>query len=146
MLVLASALIVLTIAALYLLSLGALALTRPKKLTVFLSGFARSPQAHYAELLLRSLAGVSFLAVAPYGPFPHTFTIVGWVLLGTSAALLLVPWYQHRRFAQRMSPLVTALAPMIGVTSLAAGIALSTAIVLTARTERPLPGTILEWL
>ena len=131
------ALIVVTTVALYLLFLGALALVRPKKLTIFLSAFARSPQAHYTELVLRSLAGFSFLALTPYGPFPHALTIVGWILLCTSAALLLVPWYQHRRIVQRMSRLVTTLAPMIGLTSLVAGVALIVVVFLAASSEGP---------
>lgn len=115
---------VLTIAGLYLLVLGTFGLIRSKTLTVFLANFASSPRVHYLELLLRSLVGISLLIVAPLGPFSTVCKIIGWILLGTSTALLFVSWLQHRRFAQIVSPLVGRLAPVIGASSIAAAIAL----------------------
>jgi hypothetical protein len=115
---------VLAMAGLYLLVLGTFGLIRPKQLTVFLANFASTPGAHYLELFLRSLVGMSLLIVASLGPFSTVCKIIGWILLGTSTALLFVPWRQHRRFAQMVSPLVERLAPLIGWSSIAAAIAL----------------------
>lgn len=124
MILLIGALCILTIASLYLLLLGIFGLIRPKKLTDFLANFASTPGAHYLELFLRSLVGLSLLIVAPLGPLSTACRIIGWILLGTSTALLFVPWRQHRRFAQMVSPLVATLAPLIGASSIVAAIAL----------------------
>lgn len=119
---LSSAAFVLTIASVYLLVLGTFGIVRPKRLTSFLAKFASTPRAHYLEIALRLLIGASLLIVEHLGPFSMVFKMAGWVLVGTSTTLLFVPWHQHRRFSQMASPLVAALAPLIGASSIAAAI------------------------
>lgn len=127
--------LILAMVALYLVALGVLAFARPKKLTVFLSGFAGSPSAHYLEIVLRSLTGVAFITLSPAVAFTRIFEVIGWVLLSTSVILVFVPWRQHRRFAERVAPLVSALTPLIGLFSIAAGIALGWAVLLTLNNQ-----------
>jgi hypothetical protein len=49
------------------------------------------------------------------------FNFFGWVLLLTTACLLLVPWRWHRRLAQHAVPLFTRYITLVGVVSLALG-------------------------
>jgi hypothetical protein len=87
----------------------------------FLLGFAGSPSKHYLELAIRLLVGGSFVVLAPRMSFQGVFTIFGWILLATTAGLLLVPWRWHHRFAQRAVPQALRFLPAIGVSSLVLG-------------------------
>jgi len=49
------------------------------------------------------------------------FNLFGWVLLVTSACLLLVPWRWHHRFAQFAVTRVTRYIGLVGVASLVLG-------------------------
>lgn len=109
------------LAALFLLALGAASLLAPARASRFLLGFAGSANLHYAELALRLLAGAAFVLYAPHMRSPAAFALFGWVLLGTTAVLLLVPWQWHRRFAERAVPLFTRYIALIGVVSAAGG-------------------------
>src|SRR3990167_6183103 len=115
------ALIVVVLAGFYLVALAAVALFAPVRAAGFLLGFVGSATLHYLELLLRLVVGGAFLLHAPYLPFPGIFTVVGWVLILTTAGLALVPWQWHRRFAQKTVPHAVRNLKLIAVSSLAAG-------------------------
>lgn len=115
------ALIVVVLAGFYLVALAAVALFAPARAAGFLLGFVGSATLHYLELLLRLVVGSAFLLHAPYLPFPNVFTVVGWVLILTTAGLALVPWQWHRRFAQKTVPHAVRNLKLIAVSSLAAG-------------------------
>jgi hypothetical protein len=99
---LALALVLLT--GLYLIGLGAVSLFAPARATFFLEGFASSARAHYVELVLRLGAGVALVTYAPRMRFSAAFALGGWVLVVTAAALLVVPWRWHHRFARWAVP------------------------------------------
>lgn len=107
--------------ALFLLVLGSIALLRPSSAKRFLLGFATSAQKHYAELVARLLAGVAMLIAAPYSSQAIGLTIFGWLLIGTTAVMALVPWRMHRRFAETSVPQALRFLPMIGIASLVLG-------------------------
>lgn len=115
----ASALVVLT--GLYLVGLGSASLLAPAQAARFLLGFATSASAHYLELLVRLAVGGAFLHHAPQMRFSSVFVVVGWILLVTTAGLLLVPWRWHHRFAQRAVPRAVGHLGLIGVASLVLG-------------------------
>ena len=108
-------------AGLFFIALGSTSLVAPRRASQFLLGFADSPSKHYAELTLRFLVGGCFVAFAPRMLFATAFSFFGWVLLATTAALLLVPWRWHHRFAARAVPAALRFLPLIGVSSLALG-------------------------
>lgn len=111
-------------AALYLITLGGGALVRPERTKQFLEGFAGSARLHFTELALRVLTGGSLVLSAPRLAFSQAFTIFGWVLIGSSLALALVPWRLHHRFAAWSVPHATRHMPLVGVVSIAGGLVL----------------------
>ena len=115
------ALAVVVLAALYLLALGAASLVVPARASRFLLGFAASQPVHFAELLLRLVVGAALLLSAPRMSLPDAFNFFGWVLLVTTACLLLVPWRWHRRFARYAVPHAIRYITLVGVASLALG-------------------------
>lgn len=127
--VVAKAIIVL--AALYLLLLGAVALLRPQRAGAFLLGFATAPGKHYTELAVRVLVGGALLLLARTSPYAMPLTVFGWVLVASTAVMAVMPWQVHRRFAEASVPRALRYLPLIGVASLAMGIALLGAVLRT---------------
>jgi len=116
-----AALALVACAGVFFVSLGAASLATPSRVGRFLLGFAGSPRKHYAELAIRLLVGGAFVLVAARMVAPGAFALFGWVLLGTTACLLLIPWHWHHRFASRAVPQALPLLALIGVCSLAIG-------------------------
>lgn len=112
---------IVALAALWLVGLAWLLFARPAVARRFLGGFATSARAHYLEIGLRMLAGAALVTFAPASRVSQILAAFGWLLLGTSAALALVPWTWHHRFAERAVPLATRWAPLMGLVSLALG-------------------------
>ncbi len=104
--------------ALFFFVLGLLALVRPSIARRFLLGFATSASKHYVELSLRLLAGGAMLTAAPDSAQPVGLTVFGWLLIGTTLLMALVPWRTHRRFAETSVPQALRFLPIIGVSSL----------------------------
>jgi len=67
---------------------------------------------------------------APRLAFSEALTIFGWVLIGSSLALALVPWRLHHRFAAYSVPQATRHMPLVGVVSIAGGLVLLGALLL----------------
>ena len=115
------ALVAIVLTALYLLALGAASLVAPARASRFLLGFASSQPLHFVELFLRLLVGAALVLYAPRMFLSGAFNLFGWVLLVTTACLLLVPWQWHHRFAQFAVPRVTRYIGLVGVASLVIG-------------------------
>lgn len=105
-------------AAIYLFLLGAVALMRPAAAARFLSAFAGSRRLHYLELAIRALVGGAFIIGAPRLAVPAAFELFGWLLIITSAVVLVMPWHWHRRFAQSVVPRANRHLTLIGVGAL----------------------------
>lgn len=99
-----------------------LGVVTPERLRSFLRAFAGSARAHYLELLLRVIAGASFIIHAEKMIPPAVFRIFGWVILITSAVLLFIPWQSHRRFAGWVIPVVIRYLPLYALASFALGV------------------------
>ncbi|MEQ1765704.1 MAG: hypothetical protein ABL984_21425 [Pyrinomonadaceae bacterium] len=109
---------------LFLMALGGVSFLAPAKAKAFLLGFAASSFTHYLEMALRLVVGGSILFQAPLLTYPGAFTIFGWMLVGTSAVLLLLPWKWHRHFAEKAVPPVLSYIALVGVVSLGLGVVL----------------------
>jgi hypothetical protein len=109
------------LAGFFLVCLGATSLAAPGQARRFLLAFATSPGLHYLELALRFLVGGAFLAHAPAMRFSPAFTAFGWVLVLTTAMLVLIPWRWHQQFVQRSVPGALRFLPLLGLASLALG-------------------------
>jgi hypothetical protein len=108
-------------AGLFFLSLGGACLVAPSRASRFLQGFAGSPSKHYTELAVRLLVGGAFVLTAPRLLAPDVFSVFGWILLATTAGLLLVPWRWHHRFARHTVPEALRFLPLLGVSSAVLG-------------------------
>jgi len=115
------ALCIIVLAGLFLLALGIASLVVPEQANRFLLGFARSQRVHFVEMFLRLLVGAALIHSAPRILFSDAFSLFGWVLLVSSACLLVVPWRWHQRFAQHAVPRATRYIALIGLASLALG-------------------------
>jgi len=115
------ALVLVVLVGLYFAALGTAALVAPGFAKTFLLGFAATPAKHYAELFTRLIVGGAFLVHSPKMLFPSGFNFFGWLLVGTTAALLLVPWQWHHRFAQHTVPQAVRYLALIGLCSLVFG-------------------------
>jgi hypothetical protein len=87
----------------------------------FVLGFASSVRAHVTEQALRLLAGTAFILYAPEMRRPRVFEIFGWVLIVTSALLLVLPWRWHHRFGQWVLPVVVRHLRLFSLGALALG-------------------------
>jgi hypothetical protein len=112
---------VVVLAGLHLVGLAVAAFAAPAAASRFLLGLASSAPVHYAELGVRFIVGGALLRHAPHMAMPGVFTVVGWVLVITTAVLLAVPWRWHRRFAERFVPPVVRHTRLLGVASFVLG-------------------------
>lgn len=109
-------------AGLFFVALGGASLLLPARAGRFLLGFADSPAKHHVELAVRFLVGGAFVLSAPEVLFPGAFRLFGWVMLATTAGLLVVPWRWHQRFARRTVPEALRFLPAVGVCSVVLGV------------------------
>ncbi len=115
------AMLVVCMAGAYLIGLGVVAWVAPASASRFLLGFASSASLHYIELAARLAVGGALVLQAPSMLYAPVFSTVGWVILATTAVLLLVPWQWHRRFASKAVPLALPYLRLIALASLVSG-------------------------
>lgn len=106
---------------LYFIGLSAVCLLAPDKARNFLRKFASSGFAHYLEMTIRIVAGGALITHAPDMAYSGAFNLFGWVLVISSAALLLVPWRWHHRFGQWAIPFAIRILPLFAALSLVLG-------------------------
>ncbi|MBI1834655.1 MAG: hypothetical protein HYR92_02585 [Burkholderiales bacterium] len=110
--------------AVYFVLLGVLSLLKPTIARRFLLGFARDARTHYLELGLRLMVGVALIVAAPTMQYSAIFHSFGWIILLSTAVLVLLPWRWHQKFAQRFVPLALPYLSLIGLISALFGIGL----------------------
>lgn len=132
--VLVSKIVVVLIAG-YLIGLGVLAAARAPAVKKYLLAHASTPLAHYLELSLRLVCGWAILTCSPHMLAPGLFQKVGWVILITTAVLLILPWRLHRRFAKWSVPKATQHMNLIAIGSMLGGLILAYALVFVSGIE-----------
>lgn len=115
------ALIAVLLAALYLAVLAVVSILKPEKASRFLLGFASSASFHYLELFIRIVIGAALIVRAPLMRFQELFSIFGWVLVGTTVCLFLIPWQWHHKFAQQAVPQALRHLKLVAIISFALG-------------------------
>ena len=115
--------VVIVALSLYLIVLGVASVFLPATASKYLLGFAGSALLHYLELSLRLVTGGALVVYAPHMAFSGVFHAFGWLLILTTGGLLLVPWRQHRRFAQWAVPQATRHIALAGISSFVLGCA-----------------------
>lgn len=116
-----TALVIALLVGLFQLGLAATCFFAPKRAVSFLSAFASSPKAHFLEMALRLVAGGAFVINAPAMRFSIAFMVFGWVLIASSAVLLILPWRLHQRFAEQYAAPVIRKAWLMGLFALPLG-------------------------
>jgi hypothetical protein len=115
------AMVIVVLAAIYLIGLAAVSFFAPAIAAQFLDRFASSAQAHFTEMAIRLVVGGSLVVNAPRMLFSDAFLLFGWVLVITTIILLLVPWRWHHRFAQKVVAPITRRVWLFGLVSFPLG-------------------------
>ncbi|MBN8729220.1 MAG: hypothetical protein J0L64_01670 [Acidobacteria bacterium] len=89
---------------LFLIVLAALIITMPSRAEEFLRGFASSAVTHYTEQGLRLVVGAAVVSFAGSMRHPELFNVFGWLIIVSTAGLLLIPWQWHNRFSTLVMP------------------------------------------
>jgi hypothetical protein len=110
--------IIVLLSALFLFILACLSLFIPRHAVRFLGGFASSAKAHYLEMILRLIVGAAFVINAPFMLHTKVFMIFGWLLVGSTVILVLLPWRWHQLFGQIIASPVIGKTWLIGIGSL----------------------------
>ena len=110
------------VAGVWLIGLAILAVAKPEAIKHFFGKFASSAFAHFFEMFGRLIVGAAFVIYAPQMMFPMVFTAFGWLLIGTTAVLIFVPWKLHRKFADRSLPMVEKWMTLFGAVSFCGGL------------------------
>lgn len=111
------ALTIVLLSALFLFILACLSLFTPRHAVRFLGGFASSAKTHYFEMIVRLIVGTAFVIYSPSMLFTKVFLIFGWVIVGSTIILLLLPWRWHHLFGQRFASPVFQHVWIIGIGS-----------------------------
>jgi hypothetical protein len=90
----------------FLIALTGVVFARPALAERFFTSFASSARTHYVEQALRLLIGASLVVLSPAMWQTNMFRLVGWAIVVSSAALMLIPWQWHHRFAEWVLPMI----------------------------------------
>jgi len=101
--------IVVVACGLALIAFTAVVFAKPALAERFLMSFASSTRAHYVEMAFRLLVGTSLVVLSPAMWQTHMFRVIGWAIVISSVALLLMPWQWHHRFGRRVLPTLLRL-------------------------------------
>lgn len=91
---------------LLLIGFTAVVFATPSLAERFLESFASSARAHYVEQTFRLIIGSSIVVLSPAMWQAKLFWLIGWAIVVSSIALILVPWRWHHRFGVLMLPTV----------------------------------------
>jgi len=86
--------------------LTVVASVKPAVAERLLRPFANSARAHYTEQAVRVLVGASLVIFSAAMWQPKVFGFLGWVIVLSSAMLILTPWRWHQRFGTKMRPVL----------------------------------------
>jgi hypothetical protein len=124
------AVLTVAIAGLYLVALGVTAVVRPSRAQRFLEAHVSTARVHVLELALRFLVGAALIVVAPQMWGSMFARTAGWILVGTTLVLAVIPWRLHRRFAAWSVPMATRRMPLVALGAVAGGGALLASLLL----------------
>lgn len=108
----------------FLVGLGVTTFIKPDTAKAFLLAFAQTRAKHFVEMAIRMIIGASMIVQAANVEFPLVFAIFGWILVGTTAVMVLIPWRWHKAFADKTVPNAVRYIALMGIVSLALGIAI----------------------
>lgn len=95
---------VVTAFGLFLVGLAVVIVVAPSRAERFFRGFASSALTHYTEQAVRLIVGAAIVSFAGSMRHPEVFTLFGWLMLVSTAGLLLIPWQWHHKFSATVMP------------------------------------------
>lgn len=95
-----AALVVIVLFALWIEFAGVAALIDARRARGWIARFATSHAVNLGEQAWRGLAGTALILRAPNSLAPTAFAIVGWVLVASALALLVIPLRWHAGYAR----------------------------------------------
>lgn len=119
---------IILLAAAWLIGFAGWCVARPTSAAHFLHRFASTPRAHFTEQVLRLVTGMAIVMHAQAMHYPDLFQLFGCILIITSAALMLLPWRWHQRFAQWVIPRTVRYLRLYALGSFALGALLAWAV------------------
>jgi len=109
---------------LFLVGLTVVVFAKPAVAERFFMSFASSARAHYTEQVIRLLIGTSLVIRSAQMWQPKIFWFVGWAIVLSSLVLILSPWQWHRRFGEKVRPMLIRRMKLFAVGLLAFGVLL----------------------
>ena len=113
--------IVVVAGGLFFIGLTGVVFAKPALAERFLMSFASSARAHYVEQACRLLFGTSLVVLSPAMWQTSMFRLIGWAIVISSVALLLIPWQWHHRFARSVLPRLVRHMKLYGLLAAAFG-------------------------
>lgn len=113
--------IVVATCSLALIAFTVIIFARPALAERFLMSFASSARAHFLEMAIRLIVGASLVVLSPAMWPTGMIRIIGWAIVLSSVALLLMPWRWHHRFARNVLPTLVRWMQMYAVGVFALG-------------------------
>jgi hypothetical protein len=89
---------------LFLVGLAILITARPSRAEKFFRAFASSALTHYTEQAVRLIVGAAVVIRSESMRYPELFNVFGWLVIVSTAALLVIPWRWHNKFATLVMP------------------------------------------
>lgn len=114
--------IVVAASGVFLIGLGSVMLIKPAITERFITSFASSRKAHFLEMSVRLLFGISLVVLSMSMWQPTLFRILAWAIIGSSVLLLILPWQFHQRFGSRVLPVLVRYMRLYAVGVLAFGV------------------------
>lgn len=90
-----------------LVGFAVLIVVRPRPAQRFIESFAGSPRAHYTEQVSRLVVGTALVIHGPSMLLSQMFQALGWLMVVTAVALLVLPFRWHHRFGDWVIPRLT---------------------------------------
>jgi hypothetical protein len=106
---------------LFLVGLAVVVFAKPTVAEQFFMSFASSARAHYTEQVMRLLIGASLVIRSAAMWEPKVFWLVGWAIVLSSVVLIVSPWQWHRRFGEKVRPMLIRRMKLFAVGLLAFG-------------------------
>ena len=98
--------IVVAASSVFLIVLACVMFVKPAVTERFIVSFASSARAHCTEMFLRLLFGASLVLLSRTMWQANLFLLLGWAIIISSAALLIMPWQWHYRLETRVLPIL----------------------------------------
>ena len=90
----------------FIISIGFIMLFNPRKARDILRKAGSTNLINYAEITLRLIPAIAFIACADASKFPLAFEVFGWIMLSTSLILYAIPREIHHKFSMKSADLI----------------------------------------